>query len=154
MFLFFPGDCLLIQKLGLPQLPRFRQAETNHVEALAEARVIHTALVVPVLCGLTVRCQLDTGRYPSGVVVSDAEMAALNVKRAEFHGEWNYTISPNTRGTPDSALRWCSAGSIGYVPNGRRGQLCRMDPGWSAPARRLLGEREDKLARDVRRDRV
>src|SRR3954451_14930268 len=46
--------------------------------------------------GLTVRCELDTGRYPSGIVVSDAEIAALNIKRAEFHGEWNYTISPNT----------------------------------------------------------
>jgi len=46
--------------------------------------------------GLTVRCELDTGQYPSGIVVSDAEMAALNIKRAEFHGEWNYTISPNT----------------------------------------------------------
>ena len=46
--------------------------------------------------GLTVRCQLDTSQYPSGIVVSDAEMAALNIKRAEFHGEWNYTISPNT----------------------------------------------------------
>ena len=46
--------------------------------------------------GLTVRCELDTGQYPSGVVVSDADMAAINLKRAEFHGEWNYTISPNT----------------------------------------------------------
>ena len=36
--------------------------------------------------GLTVRCQLDTSQYPSGIVVSDAEMAALNIKRAEFHG--------------------------------------------------------------------
>jgi hypothetical protein len=45
--------------------------------------------------GLTVRRELDTGKYPSGIVVSDAEMAALNIKRAEFHGEWNYTISPN-----------------------------------------------------------
>ena len=44
--------------------------------------------------GLTVRCKLDTGQYPSGIVVSDAEMAALNIKRAGFHGEWNYTISP------------------------------------------------------------
>src|SRR5215471_19208715 len=44
--------------------------------------------------GLTVRCELDTGQYPSGIVVSDAEMAAINIKRAEFHGEWNYTISP------------------------------------------------------------
>src|SRR5207245_11024146 len=46
--------------------------------------------------GLTVRCELDPGQYPSGIVVSDAEMAAINIKRAEFHGEWNYTISPNT----------------------------------------------------------
>jgi len=45
--------------------------------------------------GLTVRCELDTGQYPSGIVVSDAEMAAINIQRAEFHGEWNYTISPN-----------------------------------------------------------
>jgi hypothetical protein len=42
-----------------------------------------------------VRRNLDTSQYPSGIVVSDAEMAALNIKRAQFHGEWNYTISPN-----------------------------------------------------------
>ena len=46
--------------------------------------------------GLTVRCELDTGQYPKGIVVSDAEMAALNIKHAQFHGVWNYTISPNT----------------------------------------------------------
>ena len=45
--------------------------------------------------GLIVRCELDTGQYPSGIVVSDAEMATINIKRAEFHGDWNYTISPN-----------------------------------------------------------
>jgi Rhodopirellula transposase DDE domain len=44
--------------------------------------------------GLTMRCELGTGQYPSGIVVSDAEMAALNIKRAGFRGEWNYTISP------------------------------------------------------------
>jgi hypothetical protein len=44
--------------------------------------------------GLTVHCELDTGQYPSGIVVSDADMAAINIKRAQFHGEWNYTISP------------------------------------------------------------
>jgi hypothetical protein len=26
--------------------------------------------------------------------VSDAEMQAINIARAEFHGEWNYTIAP------------------------------------------------------------
>jgi Rhodopirellula transposase DDE domain len=39
--------------------------------------------------GLTVRCELDTGQYPSGIVVTDAEMASINIKRAEFHGDWN-----------------------------------------------------------------
>jgi hypothetical protein len=29
--------------------------------------------------GLTVRCELDTQQYPKGIVVSDAEMAALNI---------------------------------------------------------------------------
>jgi hypothetical protein len=53
--------------------------------------------------GLTVRCELDTGLYPGGIVVSDAEIATLNIKRAEFHGEWNYTISPNTY-SPDCAF--------------------------------------------------
>jgi hypothetical protein len=53
--------------------------------------------------GLTLRCELDTGQYPKGIVVSDAEMAALNIKPAEFHGEWNYTISPNTD-PPNCAL--------------------------------------------------
>jgi hypothetical protein len=53
--------------------------------------------------GLTVRCELDTGLYPSGIVVSDAEMATINIKRAEFHGEWNYTISPKDH-PPNRAL--------------------------------------------------
>jgi len=44
--------------------------------------------------GLTVRCDLDTRTYPKGIKVSDAEMAALNIKGDAFHPEWNYTISP------------------------------------------------------------
>ncbi len=47
--------------------------------------------------GLTVVCQLDDNIYPKGVVVSDEEMAAINIVRAEFHGEWNYTIKPSER---------------------------------------------------------
>jgi hypothetical protein len=44
--------------------------------------------------GLTVACQLDANTYEKGIKVSDAEMAALNIKPAEFHGEWNYTFAP------------------------------------------------------------
>jgi len=45
--------------------------------------------------GLTVRCELDTQTYPKGIIVTDAEMEALNIKRDTFHPEWNYSISPN-----------------------------------------------------------
>jgi hypothetical protein len=44
--------------------------------------------------GLTVHCELDQNRYPKGIIVSDAEMASINITRADFHGDWNYTISP------------------------------------------------------------
>jgi hypothetical protein len=47
--------------------------------------------------GLTVRCELDPAPYPKGVLVSDAEMAAINLVRDDFHGEWNYTIQPTAR---------------------------------------------------------
>jgi len=49
--------------------------------------------------GLTVRCELDTGRYPKGIAVTDEEMAEIDLHRADFHGEWNYTIKPNNRPT-------------------------------------------------------
>lgn len=45
--------------------------------------------------GLTVSCELDENLYPRGIKVSDEEMRAICISRNEFHGEWNYTISPN-----------------------------------------------------------
>jgi hypothetical protein len=44
--------------------------------------------------GLTVRCELDSRRYPKGIKVSDDEMASININGDAFHPEWNYTISP------------------------------------------------------------
>jgi hypothetical protein len=35
--------------------------------------------------------------YPAGIKVTDDELAAVNITRHEFHGEWNYTISPKAR---------------------------------------------------------
>ena len=46
--------------------------------------------------GLTVQCRIDRTAYDKGIKVSDAEMAALNIKPADFHGEWNYTFTPRT----------------------------------------------------------
>jgi len=44
--------------------------------------------------GLAVRCELDQRAYPRGIRVPDEDMAALNIHRDPFHGEWNYTIKP------------------------------------------------------------
>ena len=44
--------------------------------------------------GLRVRSEIDNRRYPKAVVVSDEEMAQVNLGPHEFHGDWNYTISP------------------------------------------------------------
>ena len=44
--------------------------------------------------GLTVRCEMDHRSYPKGISVSDEDMAALNIHRDPFHGEWNYIIKP------------------------------------------------------------
>ena len=48
--------------------------------------------------GLKVYCDRDTNAYPTGVKVSRADMAALDIRRDEFHGDWNYTLLP----VPDS----------------------------------------------------
>ena len=44
--------------------------------------------------GLKIRAELDDGTYPTGIKVSDQELAAVNLKRDAFHGEWNYSIMP------------------------------------------------------------
>ena len=43
--------------------------------------------------GLKVRAELDENKYPKGVKVSDLQMAAVNLTRHSFHGDWNYTVS-------------------------------------------------------------
>lgn len=44
--------------------------------------------------GLEVYARLDPGTYPDKIRVPDAELAAVNLHRHEFHPEWNYTIKP------------------------------------------------------------
>jgi transposase len=47
--------------------------------------------------GLKIRAELDTAPYPTGTKVSDQDLAAINLKRHKFHGDWNYTLLPNRR---------------------------------------------------------
>jgi len=53
--------------------------------------------------GLKVQCEIDPNTYPTGVKVSDDEMDAINIRRHDFHGDWNYTISPQALIRRDSS---------------------------------------------------
>ena len=45
--------------------------------------------------GLSIRCVLDEAIYIKGIEVTDEEFDSINIKKEDFHGEWNYTISHN-----------------------------------------------------------
>ncbi|MCH7841041.1 MAG: ISAzo13 family transposase, partial [Planctomycetes bacterium] len=47
--------------------------------------------------GLRIRCELDRRKYPKGKKVTDAEMAALNMRQDKFHGDWNYKFLPRAQ---------------------------------------------------------
>ena len=40
--------------------------------------------------------------YPKNQVVTDKQLAAVNLKGHRFHPEWNYTISPTPTDTTES----------------------------------------------------
>ena len=44
--------------------------------------------------GLRVRSEIDRNSYPKGVVVTDDQMAKVQLKPHRFQGGWNYTIRP------------------------------------------------------------
>ena len=61
------------------------------------ATIISLIAATRTRAGLRVRCELDPGRYPQGEKITDAQMSSLNIERARFHGDWNYTIHPRQR---------------------------------------------------------
>jgi hypothetical protein len=64
---------------------------------------------------LTVTALKDSHIYSTGRKVTDEELAALHLRREEFHGEWNYTILPqasSSSGQLISALLLRNAGNV------------------------------------------
>jgi hypothetical protein len=45
--------------------------------------------------GLKIYAQLDDREYERGVKVTDAQLAAVNIARNAFHGDWNYAVTPS-----------------------------------------------------------
>ena len=45
--------------------------------------------------GLKIYARLDEATYEKGIAVTDQHLAAVNLTRDPFHGEWNYCILPS-----------------------------------------------------------
>src|SRR6266850_5686707 len=72
-----------------------------HITENWRGRALHTFETVVALightrtaAGLRVKAKLDTRRYPTGCVVTHAEMRALALHAHPFHGDWNYELRP------------------------------------------------------------
>ena len=61
---------------------------------LTHATIVNLIASTRTTTGLTVRCRLDTKRYPDKVKVTDQQMAQIRLVPDAFHGDWNYTIRP------------------------------------------------------------
>ena len=44
--------------------------------------------------GLSIKAEIDPAMYQTGKTVSDEQLAAINLQRCDFHGDWNYSLSP------------------------------------------------------------
>jgi hypothetical protein len=45
--------------------------------------------------GLKVTAQKEDKIYEKGLKITDEELEKINLNKHAFHGEWNYTITPN-----------------------------------------------------------
>ena len=45
--------------------------------------------------GLNIMAELDINKYEKGIKITDKELSKICLTQDDFHGEWNYSISPN-----------------------------------------------------------
>lgn len=58
--------------------------------------IINLITATTTTTGLKVYAQLDNRPYPKEIEVTNQQLAAVNITRNQFHGDWNYTITPST----------------------------------------------------------
>jgi hypothetical protein len=76
--------------------------------------IVQTIAATTTATGLTVHAELDPGRYPDGVKVSDQQLAALPISRHPFHGDWNYTLHPTAGHAAGNAGHAAAADEEGH----------------------------------------
>jgi len=60
--------------------------------------IIETITATTTRTGLTVHASLDTDTYAKGIKICDKQIKTLEqqqIRRDQFHGEWNYTLLPD-----------------------------------------------------------
>jgi len=57
--------------------------------------IVELAAATTTRTGLKVRAEWDDAVYEKGIKITDKELAALPVTPGDWHGEWNYTITPS-----------------------------------------------------------
>ena len=60
--------------------------------------IVHLISNTSTQTGLVIHADWDINAYEKGIRVSKEEMTQVQVKPADFHGEWNYTIVPRSTG--------------------------------------------------------
>ncbi|MDX3581008.1 helix-turn-helix domain-containing protein, partial [Streptomyces europaeiscabiei] len=95
-----------------------------------------------------------TNAYPTGIQVSDDDIAALPITRHRFHGDWNYTLHPRhpLDATPDNST---SDQAPATRPPGLT-QHALQDPELTGMTRQQLSELINALtpALEVQREQV
>ena len=61
--------------------------------------IVELAGATTTATGLTVRAEWDDAVYEKGIKSSDKKLAALPIEYADWHGEWNYTVTPEASHT-------------------------------------------------------
>lgn len=56
--------------------------------------IVELAAATTTQTGLRVQAEWDQGYYPTGVKITDEQLAALPLTSHEFHGDWNYDLAP------------------------------------------------------------
>jgi len=59
--------------------------------------VVDLIAAITTRTGLKVHAERDHTYYPTGVKVTDAQLAAVPLTGHQFHPEWNYTIGPGPK---------------------------------------------------------
>ena len=63
---------------------------------LSQQVIVNLIAATTTRTGLRIKAKLDTRSYPIGQKFEDADLATVNLIPDSFHGDWNYTVAPNT----------------------------------------------------------